>query len=381
MKPLRYLLTLTLMTFCYITFVPPSLAQETKLEDKQEAIIPIAAFTANGDVDLLKTALNEGLDAGMTINEVREVLIQMYAYTGFPRSLNGLTAFSEVLKERKDAGMTDVVGKDATPLSDEYDPNAKGNKTRNELVGRDMTVNRAAYAQLAPVIDVYLKEHLFGDIFARDVLSYQERELATISALAAMEGTNAQLNGHLNVSLNTGLTMSQLEHFASVLRQEVNPIAADKTISLLEQMPGYSSKKPSFEKAIKVVKQDEVESTNGSPANFTGSVTVDSRFVSEANNGYYGAMVNFETGARTAWHTHPLGQTLVIISGTGRVQSEGEEVQTVSAGDVVWIPASEKHWHGASSTSPMSHIAIVQPLEGEGVNWMEKVTNEEFNGE
>lgn len=112
---------------------------------------------------------------------------------------------------------------------------------------------------------------------------------------------------------------------------------------------------------------------------FTGSVRVDPLF--DANEARKGAAstVTFEPGARTAWHTHPLGQTLIIVSGCGWVQREGEPIEEVHPGDVVWFEPNEKHWHGSTATNGMSHIAIQENLNGEVVTWMEKVTNDDYN--
>jgi len=93
-----------------------------------------------------------------------------------------------------------------------------------------------------------------------------------------------------------------------------------------------------------------------------------------------GATVTFEPGARTAWHTHPLGQTLIVMSGSGRAQREGGPVEEIRAGDIIWFEPGEKHWHGASATTAMTHIAIAEALDGKVVDWMEKVTDEQYQG-
>ncbi len=111
---------------------------------------------------------------------------------------------------------------------------------------------------------------------------------------------------------------------------------------------------------------------------FTGSVRIDSRFQRKAPARVGGAIVTFEPGARTAWHTHPLGQTLIVTSGFGWVQPENGPKDEIRPGDVVWIPAGEKHWHGATATTAMSHIAIAEALDGKSVDWMEKVSEEHY---
>ncbi|MDR6955082.1 quercetin dioxygenase-like cupin family protein [Ancylobacter sp. 3268] len=113
---------------------------------------------------------------------------------------------------------------------------------------------------------------------------------------------------------------------------------------------------------------------------FTGTVRIDPLFSAEAPARVAGASVTFEPGARTAWHTHPLGQTLIVTAGVGRVQREGGPIEEIRTGDVVWFPPGEKHWHGASSTVAMTHIAIQERLDGKAVDWMEKVTDAEYDG-
>lgn len=111
---------------------------------------------------------------------------------------------------------------------------------------------------------------------------------------------------------------------------------------------------------------------------FTGAARIDPLFEASAPGRVVGASVTFEPGARTAWHTHPLGQTLIVTSGCGRAQRWGGPVEEIRPGDVVWIPPGEKHWHGATPTTAMTHIAIQEKLEGKTVDWMEQVSDEQY---
>ena len=112
---------------------------------------------------------------------------------------------------------------------------------------------------------------------------------------------------------------------------------------------------------------------------FTGTVRIDPLFTPPDPARVAMALVTFEPGARTAWHTHPIGQTLIVTAGSGWVQREGEAIKNIYQGDVVWFSPSEKHWHGATATTAMSHIAIQEKLNGSPVDWMEQVTDEEYN--
>ena len=137
------------------------------------------------------------------------------------------------------------------------------------------------------------------------------------------------------------------------------------------------------EEDMKLIKYDESKGFVGPKDYFTGDVKVDEPFSSgDEFKDYQGAMVHFEAGARTAWHTHPKGQTIYIVSGEGRAQTEGEAVRRLMPGDVVWFPANEKHWHGAAPDKAMSHLAIQSPdEEGEVVTWLEQVSDEDYNAE
>jgi quercetin dioxygenase-like cupin family protein len=119
-------------------------------------------------------------------------------------------------------------------------------------------------------------------------------------------------------------------------------------------------------------------SAKGPADYFTGTVRIDAPFAGEDPARVGGATVTFEPGARTAWHTHPLGQTLIVTSGLGWVQREGGPVQEIRPGDIVWFAPGEKHWHGATSTTAMTHIAIAEKLNGSPVDWLEKVTDEQY---
>lgn len=188
------------------------------LDNKQQSIVAISAFTAKGDLVRLREALNTGLDAGLTISEIKEVLVQLYAYAGFPRSLNALNTFMAVLKERKSKGINDQPGKEPSPLPTDKSRLVFGTEMQTKLVGRP--VSGEVY-QFAPAIDQFLKEHLFGAIFGRDNLDWKTREMATIAALAALGGAENQLRSHFNVGMNNGLTEEQLTNIVSVLQLKV----------------------------------------------------------------------------------------------------------------------------------------------------------------
>ncbi len=208
---------------------------EPMLTQQEQALIPIAAFTASGNLTSLSSSLHIGLDAGLTISEVREVLVQMYAYTGFPRSLNALGALMAVVNERKQEGLVDVEGISADSLCEPQSSLDIGTENQTQLVGQPVT---GALFDFAPAIDHYLKAHLFGDIFARDILSWKQRELATIAALANMQGVNSQLQAHYGISLNNGITVEQLHQFTDLIRQHCGDDIADNAQTVLSGVLG-----------------------------------------------------------------------------------------------------------------------------------------------
>jgi 4-carboxymuconolactone decarboxylase len=203
------------------------------LSPKQQSIVTISAFTANGDQEKLKTALNEGLDAGLTVNEIKEILVQLYAYTGFPRSLNGINTFIGVMEEREQKGIKDELGKEPSSMPTNKSSIELGTEIQTRLIGAPAT---GKYITFAPAIDKFLKGHLFGDIFGRDNLDFQSREIATISALASMEGVNAQLQSHFNVGFNTGLTQAQMRSLISVLESKIGIREANNASAVLEKV-------------------------------------------------------------------------------------------------------------------------------------------------
>lgn len=226
-------LLLLALAICMTGFGSNGTASAQELTARQASIVTVAALTAQGDLPHLKTALSEALDQGLTVNEVKEVLVQMYAYCGFPRSLNGLNTLINLLDERKAAGIVDETGREATPVDPQRDRYAIGTKTQTELVGRPVAGRTYDFA---PVIDVFLKEHLFGDIFERDLLNHQERELATVGALAGIGNVNAQLTSHLRVSMNTGLTAGQLQAAVDILETKVSSATGSNARQVLETL-------------------------------------------------------------------------------------------------------------------------------------------------
>ncbi|MGC0903499.1 carboxymuconolactone decarboxylase family protein [Pantoea agglomerans] len=243
--PIKALAAAVLLTFgfCLTTHAAPvdkgasEMNHEQTVSDtlsaRQQAIPLIAASMASSQMDKLNAALNQGLDAGLTINEAKDILVQLYAYTGFPRSLNALNELMKVVEARKKHGIKDIEGKEPVapiPVGDELRRVGTANQTK--ISGAPV---QGQLFDFAPVINQFLQTHLFGDIFARDNLDWQSRELATVGALAATPGVEAQLLSHTRASMRVGLTAPQLRQLVQVLREHDENDAAMRAEKALQQ--------------------------------------------------------------------------------------------------------------------------------------------------
>lgn len=234
MNPIR------ILTIISIFFLNEAVAlskhlQTENLDAKQQSIVAISAHTAKGDLIGLTQALNEGLAAGLTINEIKEELIHISAYCGFPRSLNGINTFNAVMTERKLKGIVDPEGEKTSKVA-ETGKYEKGKKVLESLTGRAETGAKTGYAAFVPAIDTLLKEHLFNDLFTRGVLDYKQRELTTVSALIVLGGVESQLGGHMGICLNLGFTVPQLRQVLSLIETRIGKKEADAGMLVLEKI-------------------------------------------------------------------------------------------------------------------------------------------------
>ncbi|QIP14182.1 carboxymuconolactone decarboxylase [Spirosoma aureum] len=210
--------------------------QSTTLPPVQQSIVAISALTAKGDLQKLQSALNTGLDAGLTVNEIKEVLVHLYAYCGFPRSIRGLQTLMTVLDERKKNGIADKIGKEATPITSREPKYDRGKKVLEQLTGQPESGPKRGYAAFSPEIEVFLKEHLFADLFERDVLRYADRELTTISVLTTIGGVEPMLQSHLGICLHVGLTEPQLKQALGLIETAVGKAEAEAGRAVLTQV-------------------------------------------------------------------------------------------------------------------------------------------------
>ena len=306
---------------------------------KQHDIVLIASYTARGEITELEKSLNKALDDKLTINEIKEVLVQMYAYCGFPRSLNSLGVFQKVVNSRQG----DILGEEGVVLPASVNKNEYGTRVQTELVGQPV---KGDVFEFAPAIDQYLKEHLFADIFARGILTNQEREIATIAAFSSLQGVESQLNSHIKCGKNTGLSDKQINEILDLTK---------------------GARSGAFNIGVK----------NDAYAKYFIGQSYLQPLTTEGVNS---ANVTFEPKCRNNWHIHHKGgQILLVTSGRGYYQEWGKPAQELKTGDVVNIPAGVKHWHGATDDSWFSHVAIAVPAEGATTEWLEKVSDEEYS--
>lgn len=322
-------------------FLGENAMAENALNVRQKSIASMASYAARGNQSGLRHALIEGLDAGVPVNDFKEILVQVYAYCGFPRSLNALNTLMQLTEER---GNKDEQGSLPGPkpagTSLEY-----GTENQTKLVGQPVS---GKLYEFAPAIDEYLKAHLFGDIFSRDNIDWQTRVLATIAMLASLDNVESQLNSHINVGKHNGLTDEQVAEILDIASgtgaENVLFGKGAENTAYAQYFIGKSYLEP-------LAKED----------------------ISAAN-------VTFEPKCRNNWHIHhKTGQTLFVISGRGWYQEWGKPAQELKAGDVVEIKEGVKHWHGAAKDSWFTHIAVSVPNEGASAEWLEPVTDEEYN--
>lgn len=321
------------------------LAMDTKtLTEKETKIAAVAAYAAKGDLAGLKTALAAGLDSGVTVAECKEVLTQLYAYCGFPRSLNALGTLMTLEKER---GGKDAPGRALGPR-----PEGKsldyGTDNQTKLCGAPV---KGPLFEFAPAIDEYLKAHLFGDIFARDVLDWRTRELATIAMLAVVPGVEPQLKAHIGIGKHNGLSDAQ-----------VNEI-----LSIAHHVAGGENTSP-----FPFGKENTAYARYFTGKSYLAPVATDKRLGVPVYN------VTFEPGCRNNWHKHTGGQLLIAVGGVGYYQERGKPARRLVAGDAVEIPPDVEHWHGAAPDSWFAHLAVECNLGKNKNTWLEPVSDADY---
>ena len=334
------------------------------LTERQKGLAACACLMAQGDLERLEPAVRMALDNGVTINELKEAFSQLYAYTGFPRSLNALGVLNKVLENGRSSESHPSLLEDGRVVTDEGKANKQpewqegkpwkrpaewddakkayelGTKNQTQLSGKPFNYT------FCPQDDYYLKSHLFGDIFAGDQLSAADREIVTVAALSGLEGVAPQLAAHKQGAVNMGNSKQLVDELCTWLCNE-----------------GYtlSTKWP-----------------KGEP-NPYGKYFIGQSYLADVGGGVMN--VTFEPRCRNNWHIHHKQvQVLICVAGRGWYQEWGKAPVEMTPGTVIAIPAEVKHWHGAQKDSWFQHLTYHKDVqEGASNEWCEPVADEVYD--
>lgn len=339
-----------------------------ELAPRDRSLITLAALITNGRAAQLPGHLRRALDNGVKPGEIAEMIAHLAFYSGWPTAISAVQETKAVFDQRGiEAG--ELASTDALLPLDEA-AEARRRAAVQESAGI-----------VAPPLAALTNDVLFGDLWRRPALAPRDRSLVTVASLIA-SGQAEQMPFHVNRAMDAGLTEAQLSevitHLAFYAGWPRAMSAVPVVKAVLASRVSASQAANAAGPVIRVQRQDGQPAATGAASNFTGTVRVASGFQADAPARVSGGIVTFEPGARTAWHTHPLGQTLIVTAGCGWVQQDGSPVQEMRQGDVVLIPAGVRHWHGATPTSALTHIAIVEALDGSSTTWMEQVTDEQY---
>ena len=337
-------------------------ANAAELTAKETAIVDIGAWTARGEQDKLGAAFKAGFDAGLTLNEAKELVGQLYAYCGFPRALNAAATLMKI----EGYGLTRRRG-EAESAENENGGNIRnggsfvlgdqaleiGTANQTKLCGGPV---KGALFDFHPQLDEYLKTHLFGDIFARDNVDWRTRELITIAALAARPETEPQMKAHIAIGKVNGVSDAQAQAIVRRVQLPRNP----------ENLPSDWSPIPV-----------------GEPNTTYAKYFIGNSYLHKLTLDQVPAFgVTFEPGCRNNWHIHHAktggGQMLIVTAGEGYYQEWGKPARRLKKGDTVNIPANVKHWHGAAPDSWFQHIALEVPGTEQSNEWCEPVDDKAY---
>ena len=315
--------------------------QGQTMTERQKGLAACACLMAQGDLVRLEPAVHMALDKGVTVNELKEAFSQLYAYTGFPRSLNALGVLSKVLENRQANWQEGKPWKRPAEWDNAKKAYELGTKNQTQLSGSPFDYT------FCPQDDYYLKAHLFGDIFAGDQLTNADREIVTVAALSGLEGVAPQLTAHKKGAVNMGNPQELVDELCAWLDKE-----------------GYTLKS----------KWPKGEPNTGYAQYFIGN-----SYLSNVGGDVHN--VTFEPRCRNNWHIHHKQvQVLICVAGRGWYQEWGKEPVEMTPGTVIAIPAEVKHWHGAAKDSWFQHLTYHKDVkEGASHEWLEPVTDEIYN--
>lgn len=357
----------------YMHAVAPALADYTdnvlygdvwarpNLTPRDRSLVTLAVLISTGKTAQVRGHSGRALTNGVRPQEIAGIATHLAFYAGWPSVVSSLKVIEQVFVERAIAAAVRADTAAPSPPPSASKATSKGSESPHD-------------AQIAPKLVELTQKVLNDDLWLRSDLSPRDRSLVTIASLAANGATN-ELRFHLQRGLDNGLTRAEIDEAFTHLAFYAgwpNAMSAATVAANTYRAQGQGS-------SPLQIFPPGARPTPGSLTHFTGSALVSSRF-EVTGRALRGGTVRFEAGGHSNWHTHPFGQLLIIQSGKGWVQFEGGPVQEVEPGDVVWTAAGIKHWHGATRTSSMTHVAVSEALNGTTVHWLEPVTDAEYQG-
>nr|WP_066779864.1 carboxymuconolactone decarboxylase family protein [Sphingomonas sp. CCH5-D11] len=335
--------------------------RRAELSPRDRSMVTVSVLIATGRTAQLEGHLGRALDNGVRPSEVAGLVTHLAWYTGWPNAVSSLQVVDRVMGGR---GVDpSAVQSDGTPVGLPSTDPARARGVSDTI------------APTAPKLAQLTNDVLFADVWRRSDLAPRDRSLATIAALAA-NGDADQLAFHVTRGLENGLTRAEIAEAMTHLAFYAGWPKAMAAIAVLAKTNG--AREAVAEPLVIVPPGGSPQ--KGPAERFTGTVTVTSPFRSSGDARLGGATVTFRPGARSNWHSHPLGQLLVVTDGEGRIQVEGGDMRAIRAGDTVWTAPNVRHWHGASPDRAMTHVAISENMAGQDVSWGEPVTEAQYRG-
>jgi 4-carboxymuconolactone decarboxylase len=334
--------------------------QRPGLAPRDRSLVTVATLVATGKTGQLTGHLGRALDNGVSPSEIAGLLTHLAFYSGWPSSVSALEVTERVFRDRK---------VDTAPLRQMRKARPSSPKTAQPV--RPGSIGAGA-PKLAELTDRVLAE----DLWRLPNLAVRDRSLITIAALTA-GGDEEQLALHIRHGIRNGLSRKQIgeaiTHLAFYAGWPKAILASKVAASAFDEATVGDAAKS----GMSLVRPGERPS-RGAPDKFTGVVTVSGSFEGDGGSSIGGATVRFEPAARSHWHSHPLGQTLIVTEGEGIVQTEGAPARKITPGDVIWTPPGVRHWHGASPNQGLTHVAVSEALDGRSVIWFERVSDQSY---
>lgn len=333
-----------------------------ELPPRDRSIVTLSVLIATGKTAQMTSHLGRGLDNGIEPSEVAGMVTQLAFYTGWPNAVSALNEVEKVFAER------DVDLKPLSAVSPAIAPLPGSDPARAATVNRTL-------GPIAPKLAQLTNDVVFADLWRRTDLSPRDRSLVTIAALAA-GGDGGQLAFHVQRGLENGLTQPQIVEALTHLAFYAGWPKANAAIDVAGKV--FAPKEVVAVSDVQIIHPAQ-DPKSGPAEYFTGSVSVASPFKSTGDARLGGATVTFQPGAHTNWHTHPLGQLLIVTAGHGWVQVDGEAAKPIATGDTVFISPGVRHWHGAARDTAMTHVAVSEAQDGTSVTWLEPVADALYN--